>query len=89
MRSHDTKMTAVTQYPMLIATLGILLFSMMDAVMKGQALAGHHNAMFGMATAFLVAVLYLPTQPAPSGKVLRIHIIRAALTAVMAYPFSG
>ncbi|GIR70349.1 MAG: hypothetical protein CM15mP74_16000 [Halieaceae bacterium] len=38
--------------------------------------------------ALLVAVLYLPTQPAPaSGKVLRIHIIRAALTAVMAYLF--
>ena len=32
---------------MLMATLGILLFSMMDAVMKGQALAmGTYNAMF-------------------------------------------
>ena len=39
MHSHDTKMSSVAQYPMLIATLGILLFSMMDAVMKGQALA--------------------------------------------------
>ena len=91
MHSHDTKMTAVTQYPMLIATLGILLFSMMDAVMKGQALAmGTYNAMFWRMAmgALLVAVLYLPTQPAPaSGTVLRIHIIRAALTAVMAYLF--
>ena len=32
-------MKKVAQYPMLIATLGIMLFSMMDAVMKGQALA--------------------------------------------------
>ena len=91
MHSHDTKMSAVAQYPMLIATLGILLFSMMDAVMKGQALAmGTYNAMFWRMAmgALLVAVLYLPTQPAPaSGKVLRIHIIRAALTAVMAYLF--
>ena len=91
MHPHDSKMTAVAQYPMLIATLGILLFSMMDAVMKGQALAmGTYNAMFWRMAmgALLVAVLYLPTQPTPaSGKVLRIHIIRAALTAVMAYLF--
>ena len=63
MHSHDTKMSAVAQYPMLIATLGILLFSMMDAVMKGQALAmGTYNAMFWRMAmgALLVAVLYLP-----------------------------
>ena len=61
-------MKKVAQYPMLIATLGILLFSMMDAVMKGQALAmGTYNAMFWRMAmgALIVAVLYLPTKPTP------------------------
>ena len=84
-------MKPVAQYPMLIATLGIMLFSMMDAVMKGQALAmGTYNAMFWRMAmgALIVAVLYLPTRPVPaSGQVLKIHLIRAALTAVMAYLF--
>ena len=59
-------MKPVAQYPMLIATLGIMLFSMMDAVMKGQALAmGTYNAMFWRMAmgALIVAVLYLPTRP--------------------------
>ena len=76
---------------MLIATLGIMFFSMMDAVMKGQALAmGTYNAMFWrMAMGVLiVSVLYLPTRPVPaSGRVLKIHLIRAALTAAMVYLF--
>ena len=84
-------MKPVAKYPMLIATLGIMLFSMMDAVMKGQALAmGTYNAMFWRMAmgALIVAVLYLPTRPVPaSGRVLKIHLIRAALTAVMTYLF--
>ena len=61
-------MKTVAQQPMLIATLGIMLFSMMDAVMKGQALAmGTYNAMFWRMAmgALIVAVLYLPTRPCP------------------------
>ena len=53
-------MKPVAQHPMLIATLGIMLFSMMDAVMKGQALAmGTYNAMFWRMAmgALIVAVL--------------------------------
>lgn len=84
-------MKKAAQSPMLVATLGIMLFSMMDAVMKGQALAmGTYNAMFWRMAmgALIVAVLYLPTRPLPaSGRVLKIHFIRAALTAVMAYLF--
>jgi len=84
-------MKPVAQYPMLIATLGIMLFSMMDAVMKGQALAmGTYNAMFWRMAmgALIVAVLYLPTGPVPaSGRTLKIHLTRAALTGVMAYLF--
>ena len=84
-------MKNAAQYPMLIATLGIMLFSMMDAVMKGQALAmGTYNAMFWRMAmgAIIVAVLYLPTRPRlASGRVLKIHIIRATVTAIMAYLF--
>ena len=79
------------QFPMLVATLGIFLFSLMDAVMKGQATAmGAYNAMFWRMVmgALLVAVLYLPARPAPaSGRTLRIHVVRAGLTAVLAYLF--
>ena len=79
------------QFPMLVATLGIFLFSLMDAVMKGQATAmGAYNAMFWRMVmgGLLVAVLYLPARPAPaSGRTLRIHVVRAGLTAVMAYLF--
>ena len=40
-------MNKIAEAPLLIATLGIMLFSMMDAVMKGQALVmGTYNAMF-------------------------------------------
>ena len=79
------------RYVFLIAITGILLFSMMDAVMKAQALAlGTFNAMFWRMAmgALFVSVLYLPTRPRlASGKVLKIHFIRAGLTAVMAYLF--
>ena len=78
-------------HPLFIATLGILFFSMMDAVMKAQALAmGTYNAMFWRMPmgALLVGVLYRPTRPRlASGRVMKIHLIRAALTAVMAYLF--
>ena len=91
MDAENAVMNKATQHPMLIATLGILFFSMMDAVMKGQALAmGTYNAMFWRMAmgALFVSVLYLPTRPRPaSGKVLKIHLIRACLTAVMAYLF--
>ena len=84
-------MKKIAEAPLLIATLGIMLFSMMDAVMKGQAVAmGTYNAMFWrmLMGAICVALLYLPTRPvAASGRVLKIHVIRATLTAVMAYLF--
>ena len=79
------------RYVFFIATLGIMLFSAMDAVMKAQALAlGAFNAMFWRMAmgALLVSVLYLPTRPQRvASSVLKLHFIRAALTAVMAYLF--
>ena len=77
--------------PMLIATLGIFLFSLMDAVMKGQAIAlGTYNAMFWrmFLGAVFVSLLYLPSRPSPAtGKTLKIHALRAVVTLVMAYLF--
>ena len=52
-------MKKVAQYPMLIATLGILLFSMMDAVMKGQALAmGTYNCVLAHGDGALIVACY-------------------------------
>ena len=74
-----------------IATFGIMLFSMMDAVMKAQAMAlGTFNAIFWRMAmgAIFVSIFYLPTRPAlASGRALKIHLIRAGLNAVMAYLF--
>ena len=74
-----------------IATFGIMLFSMMDAVMKAQAMAlGTFNAIFWRMAmgAIFVSIFYLPTRPAlASGRALKIHLIRAVLNAVMAYLF--
>ena len=76
---------------MWMATLGIGLFSIMDAVMKGQALAmGAYNAMFWRMVmgALLASLLYLPSRRSwAGGKTLRIHFTRAVVTAVMAYLF--
>ena len=74
-----------------VATLGIALFSAMDAVMKGLSIAiGAYNAVFwrmlvGLA---LSSVLYLSGRPArPSRQAMRYHIIRGVVGSVMALTF--
>ena len=80
-----------THFPVFLAALGVLLFSLLDAVMKAQALAmGTYSAMFWrMAFGVLFALmLYSPSKVRPiSGEVLRIHILRAAITTLMTYLF--
>ena len=80
-----------THFPVFLASLGVLLFSLLDAVMKAQALAmGTYSAMFWrMAFGVLFALmLYSPSRVRPiSGEVLRIHILRAAITTLMTYLF--
>ena len=71
-----------------VATLGIALFSGMDAVMKGLVLAiGAYNALvwrFGVQT-ILSAAVYLPRRPAmPSRAAMRLHVLRGLVAAVMA-----
>lgn len=78
-------------FPVLLAVLGVLLFSLLDAVMKAQALAmGTYSAMFWrMVFGVLFALLlFSPRRVGPiSGRVLKIHMLRAAVTTLMTYLF--
>lgn len=80
-----------THFPVLLAALGVLLFSLLDAVMKAQALAmGTYNAMFWRMAfgVFFALLLLFPSQIKPiSGQLLKIHLLRAALTTLMTYLF--
>lgn len=72
-------------------TFGIALFSMMDAVMKGMTLAmGVYNAMFWRFAAILVmtGIIYFARRPIrPSRIAVRFHLVRGAVTVVMALLF--
>lgn len=74
-------------FPIAMASLGIFFFSMMDAVMKAQALVmGAYSATFWRAAmgAVFASIVYLPSRPVfASGRVLRLHVIRGVLTAFM------
>ncbi|CAN5484610.1 DMT family transporter [soil metagenome] len=74
-----------------VATFGIAVFSCMDAVMKGLSLViGAYNALLwrSIAGAAISGVLFLVTRTAlPVGSVLRVHLIRGAVSAVMAVTF--
>lgn len=78
-----------TRFPVLLAALGVLLFSLLDALMKAQALAmGTYSAMFWrMAFGVLFAVLlFSPSRVRPiSGQDLKIHMLRATVTTLMTY----
>ena len=80
-----------THFPVFLAALGVLLFSLLDAVMKAQALAmGTYSAMFWRMAfgVFFALMLYSPRRVRPiSGEVLRIHILRAVITTLMTYLF--
>lgn len=77
--------------PIGLALVGVFLFSVMDAVMKAQALAmGTFSAMYwrNALGALFAATIYLPTRPEkPSRSVFKLHITRSVLTAVMMYCF--
>jgi S-adenosylmethionine uptake transporter len=77
--------------PFLVGVLGIALFSAMDAVMKGLAIAlGAYNAVFWrMLVGLLIAgALYAAVRPPrPSREAMRFHIIRGVVGSVMALTF--
>jgi S-adenosylmethionine uptake transporter len=74
-----------------VATLGIALFSGMDAVMKHLAIAlGTYNALLWrtMAGAIFGGLVFFGTRTAwPARSVMRIHLIRGSLSVVMALTF--
>jgi S-adenosylmethionine uptake transporter len=74
------------------ASVGIALFSAMDAVMKGLTLAldSAYNAMFWrvLAGALLGGALFLIRQERlPSRTALRLHILRGSIASIMAVAF--
>lgn len=77
--------------PFAVCCLGVALFSVMDAVMKGLSLSiGLYNALFWRAVTgtLLGAVLMRATRrrwPAPA--VMRIHLLRGVVVALMAALF--
>ncbi|MEC3912832.1 DMT family transporter [Sphingobium sp. CR2-8] len=77
--------------PFLICCIGVALFSVMDAAMKGLSLSiGLYNALLWRAVAgsLLGLTLMLVTgQRWPSRAVLRIHLLRGTVVAAMALLF--
>ena len=74
-----------------VAALGIFTFSCMDAVMKGLAIAlGTYNALFWrfIAASVLSGAVWAMQRPAwPSRAVMRVHVVRSLVSAVMAFLF--
>jgi S-adenosylmethionine uptake transporter len=77
--------------PFAVATAGIALFSMMDAVMKGLSIAiGAYNALLWRTMAGAVlggTVFLLRRQPWPGRAAIRLHLARGILSAAMAILF--
>ena len=75
----------------LVGMLGIALFSVMDAVMKGLVLAiGTYATLFwrSLVSVSISSALYLPRRNGwPSRQTLTLHLSRGALTTVMAVLF--
>ncbi|THD35553.1 MAG: DMT family transporter [Sphingomonas sp.] len=74
-----------------VAVAGIAIFSSMDAVMKGLVLQlGAFTTLFWRTLAGIVftGAIYLPTRKAwPAWPVMRVHLIRGCVSAVMAVTF--
>ena len=86
---HAPRHTPATAF--LVGMLGIALFSVMDAVMKGLVLAiGTYATLFwrSLVSVSISSALYLPRRRGwPSGKTLKLHVSRGALTTVMGVLF--
>jgi S-adenosylmethionine uptake transporter len=74
-----------------VATLGIALFSLMDALMKGLSLAiGTYNALLWrtLAGATMAGIVFLLRRsPWPTRPAMRFHLIRGTMSSVMAILF--
>ncbi len=74
-----------------VATLGIAVFSVMDAVMKGLSLAmGAYTALLWRSLAAIIlsgAIYAVARTPWPSRAAIRLHLIRGVVSAVIAVLF--
>jgi S-adenosylmethionine uptake transporter len=74
-----------------VAVIGIAIFSSMDAVMKGLVLQiGAFTTLFWrtLVGILFTGLIYFPTRKAwPSRSVMRVHLIRGAVSSVMAVTF--
>lgn len=86
---HAPRQTPVLAFA--VGTLGIALFSGMDAVMKGLVVAiGAYNTMLwrSFVSVSLSGAIYAPSWKRwPEPPVLRLHLVRGALTTVMGLLF--
>ena len=77
--------------PFAVATLGIALFSAMDALMKGLSLAiGTYNALLWRTLAGAAiggAAFLLRRSPRPAAAAMRVHLVRGTMGSVMALTF--
>ncbi|HEY0044264.1 MAG TPA: DMT family transporter [Allosphingosinicella sp.] len=85
------KLSAGPAVPFAVATLGIALFSTMDALMKGLSLAiGTYNALLWRTLAGAAiggAVFLWRRAPWPAPKAMRFHLIRGSMSSIMAILF--
>jgi S-adenosylmethionine uptake transporter len=87
-RSDPSQSVAI---PFAVATAGIAVFSLMDALMKGLSLAmGAYNALLWrtLAGATLAGtVFFLRRSPWPARAAMRFHLIRGSMSTLMAMLF--
>ncbi|MDX3900515.1 MAG: DMT family transporter [Sphingobium sp.] len=80
-----------TAVPFAVCCVGVALFSVMDAAMKGLSLSiGLYNALLWRAmagTLLGLALMIVLRQRWPAAPVLRLHLLRGSVVAVMALAF--
>jgi S-adenosylmethionine uptake transporter len=90
-RSKDAPSTIAFAIPFAVCCAGVALFSVMDAAMKGLSLAiGLYNALFWRAvtgTVLGLCLMLVTRQRWPGRAVLRIHLLRGTVVAIMALLF--
>jgi S-adenosylmethionine uptake transporter len=77
--------------PLVVATLGIASFSMMDVLMKGLSISlGAYNAMLWRMIAGMMigALIFFGTRaPWPARSTFKLHLLRGSIAAIMALSF--
>ena len=90
-RSKDAPSAIAFAIPFAVCCAGVALFSVMDAAMKGLSLAiGLYNALFWRAvtgTVLGLCLMLVTRQRWPGRAVLRIHLLRGTVVAIMALLF--